>query len=77
MKCENPYKPIKAKTEKVITETSNIKTFIFRPEEPLSFLAGQFMLVTIPGVGECAFTPSSDPQATGTIEFSIMRAGSV
>ncbi|MFA6430968.1 MAG: FAD/NAD(P)-binding protein [Candidatus Margulisiibacteriota bacterium] len=75
--CENPYKSIRTRVEKVITETSNIKTFVLKPEEPLSFLAGQFMLVTVPGVGECAFTPSSDPKALDTIEFTIMRAGQV
>lgn len=73
----NPYRPIKARTEKVITETPTIKTFVFRPEEPMGFLAGQFMLVTVPGVGECAFTPSSDPKSSETIEFTIMKAGSV
>ena len=74
---ENPYQPIKAITEKVITETPNIKTLVFRPETPMKFLSGQFMLVTVPGVGECAFTPSSDPQVSETIEFTIMKAGSV
>ena len=74
---QNPYRPIKAKTLKVIAESPTIKTFIFRPEEPLGFLAGQFMLMTIPGVGEAAFTPSSDPKVTETIEFTIMKAGSV
>jgi NAD(P)H-flavin reductase len=74
---ENPYRPVKARVEAVITETPTIKTFVFRPEEPLSFAAGQFMLVTIPGVGECAFTPSSDPAVLGTIEFTVMKAGSV
>jgi len=63
--------------EKVITETQNIKTLIFRPEEKIGFAAGQFMLVTIPGMGECAFTPSSDPAVPETIEFTIMKAGSV
>src|SRR3989339_2209859 len=74
---ENPYRPIKARVEKVITETQNIKTLIFRPEEKIGFAAGQFMLVTIPGMGECAFTPSSDPAVPETIEFTIMKAGSV
>jgi NAD(P)H-flavin reductase len=79
MSCpsKNPYRPIRARTEKVITETSNIKTFVFKAEEPLTFLAGQFMLVTIPGVGECAFTPSSDQYRPETIEFTIMKAGVV
>jgi NAD(P)H-flavin reductase len=74
---ENIYKPIKANIEKIITETSNIKTFVLRPEEKLSFKAGQFMMVTVPGLGEAPFTPSSDPHVTDTLEFTIMRAGSV
>jgi NAD(P)H-flavin reductase len=75
--CKNPYKPVKAVIEKVITETPTIKTFVLRPAEPMSFLAGQFMQVGIPGIGECPFTPSSDHKKTETIEFSIMKAGSV
>lgn len=74
---QETYKPIKAKIEKVITETSNIKTFILRPEEKIEFLAGQFMMVTVPGLGEAPFTPSSDPHNKEQIEFTIMRAGSV
>ncbi len=35
------------------------------------------MLLTVPGVGECAFTPSSDPAAERMVEFTIMRAGLV
>jgi NAD(P)H-flavin reductase len=74
---ENPYRPIKSKIEAVITETPTIKTFILRPEEKVSFESGQFMQVTVPGMGECPFTPSSDPKKTDTIEFTIMKAGSV
>jgi NAD(P)H-flavin reductase len=74
---ENPYRPIRAKIERVITETPTIKTFVLRPEESLGFEAGQFMQVTVPGMGECPFTPSSDPKKTESIEFSIMKAGSV
>jgi NAD(P)H-flavin reductase len=74
---ENPYRPVKAKIEKVITETPTIKTFVLRPEEPLGFEAGQFMQVGVPGMGECPFTPSSDYKKAETIEFSIMKAGSV
>jgi NAD(P)H-flavin reductase len=72
---DNPYRPIKAKLEKVITETGNIKTFVLKPEEDIGFLAGQFMMVTVPGKGEAPFTPSSDPHVKDTIEFTIMKAG--
>lgn len=71
----NPYQPIKAEVLEVITETPQIKTFILRPETALPYLSGQFMQVTIPGVGECPFTPSSDPKKTDTIEFTVMKAG--
>jgi len=74
---DNPYRPIKAKIEKIIAETPNIKTFVLRPEEKIPFLAGQFMQVTVPGMGEAPFTPSSDPKVSDTVEFSIMKAGSV
>jgi len=73
----NPYRPIKAKILDIITETPTIKTFVLKPEEPLSFLAGQFMQVTVPGMGESPFTPSSDPKESGSIEFTVMKAGSV
>ena len=73
----NAYRPIKAKILNVITETPTIKTFVLKPEGPLSFLAGQFMQVTVPGMGESPFTPSSDSKNTGSIEFTVMKAGSV
>src|SRR3989339_1484722 len=74
---ENIYRPIKAKVENIIQETPNIKTFVFRPEEPMTFAAGQFMQVTYPGIGEAPFTPSSSMYQTETLEFSIMKAGQV
>jgi NAD(P)H-flavin reductase len=73
----NIYKPIEAEILDVVTETSAIKTFILRPKAAIPFEAGQFMLLTVPGVGEAPFTPSSSPHVVGTIEFTIMRAGHV
>jgi len=73
----NPYRIIKSKVEKIITETSNIKTFTFRPGEKFSFVTGQFIELTIPGVGEAPFTPSSSPFKTETIDVTIMNAGSM
>jgi len=73
----DPYKTTPATVEKVVEETSNIKTFVLRPEIPMPFLAGQFMEVTVPGLGEAPFTPSSAPSITETMEFTIMRVGCV
>jgi len=73
----NPYAYVEAEIVDVVTETSNIKTFTFRPRSPLAFRAGQFMEVTVPGVGEAPFTPSSNHAKLDTFDFTIMSAGRV
>ncbi len=72
---KNIYKPIEAVVEKVITETSNIKTFVLKPEEEILFKTGQFIELTVPGFGEGPFTPSSSPYETDRIEVTIMDVG--
>lgn len=76
MSC-SPYMPIPARLEAVVKETSNISTFTVRPEHPLSFEAGQFVELTVPGVGEAPFTPSSSPVVTDTVDITIMNVGRV
>jgi len=73
----NPYRPIKTEVLDVVTETPTIKTLRLRPEEPLSFRTGQFIELTVPGVGEAPFTPSSRPSQKDTLEVTIMRVGKV
>jgi sulfite reductase subunit B len=73
--CKNPYRPIKAEVLDVITETPSIKTIRFRPQEPMSFKTGQFFEITIPGVGEAPFTPSSRSSIQDVFEVSVMRVG--
>lgn len=72
-----PYQPIESKIEKVITETPNIKTFVFKPVKPIHFATGQFVEITVPGVGEAPFTPSSSPYEKEKLEVTIMKAGRV
>jgi len=74
---DNLYIPIKSKVEKVIDETSSIKTFVVRPEEKLKFSTGQFIELSVPGIGEAPFTPSSDPGVDDVMDVSIMKAGKV
>jgi NAD(P)H-flavin reductase len=73
---KNIYKPIRAQLEQVIDESPTIKTFVLRPEERFSFATGQFVELSLPGVGEAPFTPSSSPRETETIEITIMKTGS-
>lgn len=73
----NPYRPIRAEVLDVITETPTIKTIRFKPDEEITFKTGQFVEITIPGVGEAPFTPSSEPSVKDIMEVSVMRVGKV
>ena len=73
----NPYGPIKAEVLDVVVETPTIKTIRFKPREPIGFKTGQFVEITIPGVGEAPFTPSSEPSLKDTMEVSVMKVGKV
>ncbi|OGC43115.1 hypothetical protein A2Y85_03550 [candidate division WOR-3 bacterium RBG_13_43_14] len=75
MEAVNPYAAIPAKIKKIIPETPNITTFIIEGM-PIEFKAGQFAELTVPGVGEAPFTPSSSPHADD-LEFTIMKVGRV
>ena len=74
---ENIYRPLETKLLEVIPETPTIKTYRLRPEEPIPFKAGQFVQVTVPGLGEAPFTPSSSPSVSEELEVTILRTGSV
>lgn len=75
MEAVNPYYPIPVKIKKIIPETSNITTFIL-DGMPIQFEAGQFAELTVPGVGEAPFTPSSSPHGDD-LEFTVMKVGRV
>jgi len=73
----NIYKPLRATVSKVIQESPTIKTLEMIPERDFSFRTGEFIELTIPGVGEAPFTPSSSPLETKKLEVTVMRAGYV
>jgi len=73
----NLYKPLKSNLVKVIDESPLIKTFVLKPEEEISFETGQFIEVTIDGMGEAPFTPSSSPLKTDQLEITVMKTGYV
>jgi sulfite reductase subunit B len=74
---KNIYRPIEGVVEDIIVETPTIKTFVIRPQEDFSFKTGQFVELTMPGIGEAPFTPSSDPNIKEKIDVTIMKAGHV
>lgn len=74
---KNPYAYTEAEILSVVEETQNIKTFTIKPHSEIGFRAGQFMDVTMPGIGEAPFTPSSNHNFKDKLDFTIMRAGRV
>ena len=75
MSDENPYLPTMAKLVEVVEETPTIKTLVLAPAEPMPFKAGQFVQLTLPGVGEAPFTPSSSPHRPERIDITILKTG--
>ncbi|MGQ9664856.1 MAG: FAD/NAD(P)-binding protein [bacterium] len=71
----NPYEPKLTKIKKIIPETPTITTFVLEGM-PIEFQAGQFAELSVLGVGEAPFTPSSSPYAKD-LEFTIMKVGRV
>jgi len=79
----NPYLPIKARIENIIQETTSpdldVKTFRIRllSDDVFSFLPGQFIEFSVPGVGECPFGFASMPLDDGCFDITIKRTGKV
>lgn len=77
MEMKNPYQPIAGEIVDIVPESPTIKTFVLKLNEPFRFLAGQFIELTLPGIGEAPFTPSSSPHQIETVEVTIMKTGFV
>ena len=71
------YLPIPARLVEVIDETPTIKTLVVEPTSPMNFKAGQFIQLTLPGVGEAPFTPSSSPLDPGRLAITVLKTGTV
>ncbi len=74
---ENPYLPIEATIEDVVEESPTIKTFVLKPKEAIPFETGQFIELTVPGLGEGPFTPSSSPTEKEKMDVTVMSVGKV
>lgn len=74
---KNIYRPVEALVEDIRQETPTIKTFVLKPKAPFSFTTGQFIELTVPGLGEAPFTPSSDPAIKEKMDVTVMNVGAV
>ena len=78
----NPYLPLKAEITDIIQETStdlDIKTFRLRfsDNKPMQFMPGQFVELSVPGIGEAPFGFASSPLVKDSFELTIKRVGLV
>jgi len=73
----NIYQPIEASIEDIVQETPTIKTFVLKLKSDFSFRTGEFIELTVPGLGEAPFTPSSDPKVKQNLDVTVMNVGTV
>ncbi|RMH57234.1 MAG: oxidoreductase [Candidatus Hydrogenedentota bacterium] len=72
------YTPRKAKVESIQPMTPSETLLELRPSaSPLRGSPGQFVQVTIPGVGECPISLCSDCRETETFQLCVRRVGLV
>ncbi|MBN2104915.1 FAD/NAD(P)-binding protein [bacterium] len=72
---QNPFEVIPAKIYKIKQESPLIRTISLRPEKSIRFQTGQFMELTLPGIGEAPFTPSTSHFQTEVMDITIMKTG--
>jgi len=53
---KNPYETTAAIIYDIVEESPTHPNLRLRPEQPIPFKTGQFMEVTVPGIGEGPFT---------------------
>lgn len=73
----NPYEVIPAEIYDIVQESPLIRTLRLRPEKEIPFKTGQFIELSIPGIGEGPFTPSSSHYITDNMDVTIMKTGFV
>jgi NAD(P)H-flavin reductase len=76
----NPFLPRTARIMNVRQETADIKTLALRftdQEEVFPFLPGQFVEVSLFGIGEVPLGIASSPTRPQMLEISVKRMGSV
>jgi len=74
---ENPFEVIPAQIYDLVQESPLIRTIRLKPEKPIQFNTGQFIELTIPGIGEGPFTPSSSHYISDVMDVTVMKAGFV
>jgi NAD(P)H-flavin reductase len=72
---QNPYEVIPCYLYEIVQESPLIRTLRLKPKKPLQFKTGQFIELSLPGIGEGPFTPSSSHYISDNLDVTIMRTG--
>lgn len=73
----NLYKGEKIKLIRTQKQTKDTKLYTFRLEKNFYFTPGQFVMLSVPGVGEAPFAPCSNPEPKPQFQLSIRKVGLV
>lgn len=76
MKMENIYKPFKSKILKIINQTYDTKVFRLEVDN-FKYSPGQFVELSILGIGEAPISINSSPHEEGYIDLCVRRVGNV
>lgn len=81
-KVENPYLPDLAVINGIVTQTEHETLFELRFKEEkqnneFDFKSGQFIMLSVFGVGEAPFSISSSPSKRGFLEICVRKVGKV
>ena len=75
----SPYQPTLAEMVKIepLTETEKLFTLYLKGGRSLGHQAGQFVEVSVFGIGEAPISVTSSPSRNGTFELCVRQAGDV
>jgi NAD(P)H-flavin reductase len=78
----NPFQPEPMRVVRRYNLTSDVRFFQVRPLDmeralKLDYRPGQFMMVSLAGIGEAPFSISSTPSRPGLLEFCIREVGTL
>lgn len=73
----NPYITTSVHILAVKDEGSSSKLFVLERPKGFDFESGQFIIVSLPGVGEAPISICSDPNDKKTFELGVRKAGKV
>lgn len=74
---KNLYQGQKIKLAKIEKQTKDTKLYTFKTSKKFQFIPGQFVMLSVPGVGEAPFSPCSSPLKESYFQLSIRKVGLV